>query len=302
LNFPTKDHWRSVTRLDDIIQGLEYLLHRYKEWGITSLAVPPLGCGHGQLEWRIVGPTLYRYLKRMEIDVELYAPYGTPHEELHLEFLAKTPRNGNATMPKPQWVKSSWIALVEILGRIERQPYHWPVGHTIFQKIAYAATEEGLPTGLKYQRGSYGPFAPDIKNIMTKLANNGLIREERQGQMFVIKTGRTYKDARTAYEKDLAKWEGIIEKVADLFVRMDTRQAEMAATVLFSAASLRRDESQRPTEQDVLNEVMRWKRRRKPPLDERTVAKTIRNLAALGWLDVEGSEGLPIPEEEELYA
>ena len=49
LNFPTKDHWRSVTKLHDIIRGLEFLLRHYRAWGITSLAVPPLGCGSGQM-------------------------------------------------------------------------------------------------------------------------------------------------------------------------------------------------------------------------------------------------------------
>lgn len=58
INFPTKEHWRSVSNLQDITRGLDYLVNHYKEWGITSLAVPPLGCGEGQLEWRIVGPTL----------------------------------------------------------------------------------------------------------------------------------------------------------------------------------------------------------------------------------------------------
>tara|TARA_Y100000310_G_scaffold193641_1_gene193598 strand:+ start:5615 stop:6070 length:456 start_codon:yes stop_codon:yes gene_type:complete len=77
LNFPTKDHWRSVARLQDIVLGLEYLEAHYQEWGIKSLAVPPLGCGEGQLEWRVVGPTLYRHLNRLDVPVELYAPYGT---------------------------------------------------------------------------------------------------------------------------------------------------------------------------------------------------------------------------------
>src|SRR6266852_2537532 len=67
LNFPTKEHWRSVSRLDDIIRGLKHLAKHYREWGITSLAVPPLGCGQGQLEWRVVGRTLYRYLKQLVI-------------------------------------------------------------------------------------------------------------------------------------------------------------------------------------------------------------------------------------------
>ena len=105
LNFPTKDHWRFVATLDSIIEGLEYLLAHYKEWGIQSLAMPPLGCGEGQLEWRIIGPTLYRYLSKMDIPVELYAPYNTPHEKLQIQFLA-----GNNTaqlqMPDPKWIPS----------------------------------------------------------------------------------------------------------------------------------------------------------------------------------------------------
>ena len=91
LNFPTKDHWKSVSRISDIELGLQHLLRHYKEWGITSLAVPPLGCGNGQLEWRAVGPLIYRYVKQMDIPIEMYAPYGTPPKELTLEFLSQTP-------------------------------------------------------------------------------------------------------------------------------------------------------------------------------------------------------------------
>lgn len=41
LNFPTKGHWRSVARLRDIIDGLEYLATHYKEWGSSlSLSLP----------------------------------------------------------------------------------------------------------------------------------------------------------------------------------------------------------------------------------------------------------------------
>lgn len=90
LNFPTKDHWRSVSRIEDIIRGLDYLRRHYQEWGITSLAVPALGCGQGQLEWRVVGPALCRCLNRVDIPVELYAPYGTPSELLELNFLCST--------------------------------------------------------------------------------------------------------------------------------------------------------------------------------------------------------------------
>lgn len=296
LNFPTKDGWRMATRLDDIVRGLEYLLAHYEKWGLSSLAVPPLGCGQGQLEWRVVGPTLYRYLAKMRIPVELYAPYGTPSLELKPEFLC------GAEMPAPIWIKPAYVVLVEIVKRLDEQPYHHPVGHTIFQKIAYVATEEGLPTGLEYGQGSYGPFSSGMKKLETRLTNNGLITERRLGRMVVIHPGRTFEDARKVYAGDLENSSDIVERVTDLFMRMDTHQAELTATVLYSARHLVHPKNGRLSEKDVLYAVFDWKKRRRPPLDYTEVAYTIRNLAALGWLDVQASNDLPLPEEELLGA
>jgi len=299
LNFPTKGHWRSVSRIEDIVKGLKYLLQHYKEWGITSLAVPPLGCGQGQLEWKIVGPTLYRYLSQLDIPVELYAPHGTPHEELQPEFLDQEPIDNlsEKVKPRPERVKPAWVALVEVLSRLEQEPYHWPVGRTTFQKIAYITTQEGLPTGLHYQKSSFGPFSPELKGIITRLVNNGLIREEQLGQMFAVKVGPTFADARKAYLNEMAQWESIIEKTTDLFMRMQTRQSEVVATVLFAANTLANRKKEQPSETEVLTEVMQWKQRRRPKLDDKEVAYTIRNLAALRWLKVKPSSDLPIPDE-----
>jgi O-acetyl-ADP-ribose deacetylase (regulator of RNase III) len=86
VNFPTKSHWRSVSRLEDILAGLEDMRQRYQEWGITSLAVPALGCGEGRLEWRVVGPILYHHLAQLAIPVELYAPAGVTTTELNTTF------------------------------------------------------------------------------------------------------------------------------------------------------------------------------------------------------------------------
>lgn len=298
LNFPTKHHWRDVAKLDAIVEGLKYLQKHCRDWGITSLAVPPLGCGQGQLEWRIVGPTLYRHLAELDIAVELYAPHGTPHEQLQPSFLGRLGQEGDlpAAMPEPQWIRPEWVALVEILNRIESQPYHWPVGRVKFQKIAYVATEEGLDTGLEYIKGSYGPFSPEVKRLIGRLQNHGLIQEERLGNMFHVQVGPTYADARKAYEAALRRLEPVIAKVTDLFMRLDSQQAELVATVLFAARELRRQHPSPPSEADVLASVMQWKQKRRPPLHESEVALTIRQLAALGWLDVKPSRELPLPE------
>jgi O-acetyl-ADP-ribose deacetylase (regulator of RNase III)/uncharacterized protein YwgA len=300
VNCPTKDHWKSVARISDIEQGMKYLLEHFKEWGVTSIAIPPLGCGNGQLEWKAVGPLIYRYAKQMDIVVEMYAPYGTPPKELTMEFLKQKTRDiGHMFREIDQsQMNPAWVALVEIIRRIEEQPYHWPVGRTIFQKIAYIATQQGLPTGFIYQKGSYGPFSRELKNAESKLINNNLLKEERLRNMFMVKVGPNYARIKKDFESDLARWGTIIEKTTDLFMRMNTNQAEIVATVIFAADILKKKMSGYLTENQVLDHVMSWKQKRRPPLDRSMVSTTIRNLGMLRWLDVKSNADFPVPEDE----
>jgi O-acetyl-ADP-ribose deacetylase (regulator of RNase III)/uncharacterized protein YwgA len=304
VNFPTKDHWKSVSRINDIECGLQYILSHYKEWGITSLAIPPLGCGNGQLEWRAVGPLIYRYVNQMDIPVEMYAPYGTPSKELTIEFLkqgapAENQRNHGTVQST---MNPAWIALVEILRRIEEQPYHWPVGRTIFQKIAYVATQQGLPTRFVYQKGSFGPFCRELKNAETKLVNNNLLQEERIRNMFMVKVGPNYMRNRKDFNSSISQWAAIIEKTTDLFMRMNTDQAEIVATVIYAADSLKKKGNGSPTETQVLESVLQWKQKRRPSLDKSVVASIIRNLGMLRWLDVKPDATLPVPDDESMPA
>jgi O-acetyl-ADP-ribose deacetylase (regulator of RNase III)/uncharacterized protein YwgA len=300
INFPTKDHWRSVSRLEDIVKGLRKLQENVREWDISSLAVPPLGCGEGQLEWRVVGPTLFRHLSQLGVPVELYAPFGTPHEELNPEYLKEraVAMNGHKHEGVPAFrVEPGWVALVAIMDLVTHERYHWPVGRVGFQKVAYFATEAGIPTGLTYRQGSYGPYSPDVKKVVMRLVNNGLIAEKKLGRMLATSLGPTYRDAKSAYEPFLNEWQSKILSVADLIVRMNTEDAELAATVHFAAKMLGEKNSSQPNETDVLHYVQEWKQRRRPPLKEADIALAIRRLNLLGWLDVAPSADLPIQEE-----
>lgn len=53
-----------------------------------------------------------------------------------------------------------------------------------------------------------------------------------------------------------------------------------------------------PSETEVLEAVMHWKQKRRPPLDRNTVASRIRNLATLRWLAVKADPNLPVPDEK----
>jgi len=292
VNFPTKEHWRSVSNLSAIVEGLDYLREQHRSWGITSLAVPPLGCGHGQLDWDVVGPTLYQRLADLEIPVELYAPHGTPPEALTEDYLAR-PR-GRSRVDESVRIAPAHVALAQIVDRVEREPLHWPVGRTMLQKIAYFATDAGLPTGLLHQRGSYGPYAKELKALVARLENNGLLREQRKGRMFEVRPGPTLPEATERFAAELEGWQDILDRVCDLVLRTTTRQAELAATVVFAAREL--DDTNGPaSEQDVWSAVRDWKVRRDPPFADEEIGEAVRALNQLGWTPLRFSADLPLP-------
>jgi len=84
-------------------------------------------------------------------------------------------------------------------------------------------------------------------------------------------------------------------------MRMNTRQAEVAATVHFAAREWKERNEKPPTEKEVLASVMEWKQKRRPPLEEKEVALTVRNLNMLSWIGAQASADLPITEEEILH-
>jgi uncharacterized protein YwgA len=206
---------------------------------------------------------------------------------------------------RPERCEGIRQSAVAILQRLEREPYHPPVGRTGFQKIAYFAAESGIPLGLSFAKRSYGPHAGDLKRRIAALVNNRLICEKKVGRMLAVRVGPTFQDARRAYGDEIQTWENAIDRIADLFMRMNTRRAEIAASVHFAARLLKKQLGAKPTEREVVEAVMRWKARRRPPFDHTEVAITTRNLNLLGWIDAEPSANLRVrdeDDEEEVYA
>jgi len=69
LNFPTKDHWRSPSKLEWIEAGLQKFRDQYRIQGIRDISFPRLGCGNGGLDWEEVRPVMERYLSKLDINV-----------------------------------------------------------------------------------------------------------------------------------------------------------------------------------------------------------------------------------------
>jgi len=73
LNFATKNHYRQKSDLKGIHSGLVFIRENYKEFEITSLAIPQLGCGLGGLNWeREVYPLFKKELESLDIPVHIY--------------------------------------------------------------------------------------------------------------------------------------------------------------------------------------------------------------------------------------
>jgi len=297
VNFPTKGHWRAATRLDDVEAGLIYFVKHFKQWGITSVAFPPLGCGNGGLEWATVGPLMYSRLSALEIPVEIYAPFGTPTNQLKEEYLAADMQLnlsiiGNQNMK----LRPELVALVEVLYELEKQPYANPVGRTIFQKICYVLTKQGVGTGFQFERGSYGPFAEEVKEAIKVLANNNLVIEQQLGRMTALRVGPEFFGARVKFAEELKPFQRKIHRTVDLFSRIkNTDQAEEVATVIFAVQNLK--QARKPhevSEADLYDYILEWKKPwRNDEAKQRRLADAIRNLEILGWVKLQFSESLP---------
>ena len=75
INFPTKRHWRDKSRLEDIESGLTALVDVIRHYGVRPIAIPPLGCGLGGLDWRVVRQRIETAMADVpDVRVLLYEP------------------------------------------------------------------------------------------------------------------------------------------------------------------------------------------------------------------------------------
>lgn len=210
INFPTKDHWRSRARIGDIVAGLEFLKLHYREWGVTSMAVPPLGCGEGGLEWRVVGPTLYRHLSELEIPVELYAPRGTRSQQLEEAFL-----KGEAAPSSDTASRRLGLADILLAATIAAASEVRPVSPGVLLLAAFFLRAAGAPIGLNFTLARSGVVSPGAVRMRTRLVNNGVLSELRAAGGVTIAPGTSFADAKRQFSGGLIPWASQVHDVAD---------------------------------------------------------------------------------------
>ncbi|CRZ16945.1 type II toxin-antitoxin system antitoxin DNA ADP-ribosyl glycohydrolase DarG [Mycolicibacterium neworleansense] len=154
INFPTKGHWRAPSKLPDVVAGLADLVAVVQKREITSIAIPPLGCGNGGLNWTDVKPLIVNAFADLPgVDVKIYPPHGAP-------AASEMP---NATVrPKMTVGRASLVSLLAQYSRLA-------VGATPveMQKLMYFLQEAGEPLNLKFEPGRYGPYADSLRHVLS---------------------------------------------------------------------------------------------------------------------------------------
>lgn len=83
INFPTKRHWRDKSHMGDIALGLVSLVSEVRRLNIMSIAIPPLGCGLGGLQWGEVLPCIQKTFTNAELPTRVDIYEATQASQQH---------------------------------------------------------------------------------------------------------------------------------------------------------------------------------------------------------------------------
>lgn len=158
INFPTKRHWREPSKISYIKDGLDDLKRVLKEYRIASVAMPPLGCGNGGLDWHEVENIIKKSLVLVpDVRILLFAPSGAPDSSTQI-IRTKTP------------AMTSFVATMMLL--IKR--YLWEdmsLSRLEIQKLAYFEKVSGDPhfATMKFAEREYGPYSDGLAHALHRM-------------------------------------------------------------------------------------------------------------------------------------
>lgn len=282
VNFPTKRHWRGKSRMADIEAGLAALVQDVRRLGIRSIAVPPLGCGLGGLDWSEVRPRIEAAFAALpEVAVLLFEPGGAPPTE-------EMTRGAEPQPVTPQ--RAVMVGLVERYLSGLMEPW---VTLLEIHKLMYFAQEAGEPLRLRYVQGHYGPYAQNLRHVLARVEGDLL-------------TG--YADGGEQPDKEIALVPGAVERARAVLQRADDSRArfervvdlvegyetpygmELLATVHWAATRMG---ARSPAK--AVEKVHGWNAHKRQ-FTERQIGLAWDALTAKGWLqDTPSSGGLRAP-------
>jgi O-acetyl-ADP-ribose deacetylase (regulator of RNase III) len=272
INFPTKGHWREQSRLADIEAGLRDLVGMVRRLGIRSIAVPPLGCGHGGLNWADVRPRIEAAFAELpEVHVQLFAPGHT---------LAPEAMPNRTERPKMTAGQAALIALTDRYLKGLLDPF---VSLLEIHKLMYFLQEAGQELRLQYEAKPYGPYARNLRQVLIRME-----KHYTQG----------YGDGKDAPSRPIELVPGAVEQAKDFLAQHpdilkrtarvieliegyeDPYGLELLGTVHWV---MRHNPDARERPETVIEEVQKWTPRKRRNLKPDHLLKAWRRLKEQGW-------------------
>ena len=270
INFPTKRHWRNRSRYEDIEAGSRALLAEVRTREIHSVAIPPLGCGLGGLDWHRVRAIIEQAFSKLPgVQVKLFEPKGTPH--------AKEMPVGTAK-PRMTIARALFIKLMEQYAR-----HAYRLTLLEIQKLAYFLQESGLDLRLRYVKHLYGPYAHNLNKVLEVLEGHYITgygdTQKPDIEVELLPGARHHADAFLGQHPEALKK---LEKVADLLDGFETPYGmELLASVHWLAAHDRV-----AVDADIAVAAMaRWSERKSKLFKPEHIRVAWDHLHAGGWIN-----------------
>jgi len=270
VNFPTKRHWRGKSRMEDIDSGLAALVDEIRDRNIRSIAIPPLGSGLGGLEWKEVRVRIEEALRSFSnVEIHVFEPRGAPQTDKMVH---------NREVPKMTAGRAALIALIDrYLGGL-LDPF---VTLLEVHKLMYFLQETGEPLRLTYKKGSYGPYAENLRHVLHKVEGHFVSGYADGGdapdKQIKLVPG-ALEDARTFLEKQ-QKTRKNLNRVSDLVAGFETPFGlELLATVHWLAK-----QDDKTSIEQVIEQTYGWNKRKKQ-FSTRQIELAFDVLADKGWI------------------
>lgn len=268
INFPTKQHWRGASQLAWIESGLQDLVQQVHERGIRSIAVPPLGCGNGGLDWDVVKPMIEQAFAVLpDVQVHVFEPSFTP------AFSAPVV----ADLPK---MTAGRAALVKVIESYKAMDFD--LGKIAIQKLAYFLQLSGEPLKLSFVKHQYGPYADSLRHALNSM--NGIYIEgyAAEGNDSDIRVTDEALTAANAFIKEQEHTElaNRIQRVTQLIEGYETPYGlELLATVHWAAKELNAT-----TPEQAVTIVHGWNNRKAQLMKPADIKVAWTRLAQQNWL------------------
>jgi O-acetyl-ADP-ribose deacetylase (regulator of RNase III) len=267
INFPTKRHWRSKSKITDIRDGLSDLADQIREFGIQSIAVPPLGCGNGGLRWSDVRPLIMDVLGQLaDVEVHLFAPDGAP---------ASSSMRVATGLPKLTRVRAAILSALD--GYVG--PFGCGATPIEVQKIAYFLERFGEPLDLRFVKARYGPYSERLTHVIDNLEGHYVTGfGDRSKPVAEAEPLRVLESSRSTVESFLKDDEDARRNVESTLALLDgfdsTYGTELLSTVDWAVTQ----EGASGTVDDVARIVEEWNRRKARLFTRTHIARALEQL------------------------